>query len=47
MHKANKAIIEIYNKSIIEVESKSNQTPVTKADLANKILTDGLKKLFH
>ena len=47
MHKANKAIIEIYNKSIIEVESKSNQTPVTKADLAaNKILTDGLKKLF-
>ena len=47
MHKANKAIIEIYKKSNIKVESKSNQTPVTQADLAaNKILTDGLMKLF-
>ena len=47
MEQASNAIIEIYNDSSNEVEFKANKTPVTKADLAaNKILTDGLKKLF-
>ena len=47
MTKANKAIIEVYEKPHGDVHIKDNNTPVTKADLAaNKILTDGIKKLF-
>ena len=47
MTKANKAIMEVFEKSHSEVDIKDDNTPVTKADLAaNRILTDGLKKLF-
>ena len=47
MKKANKAIMEVYENPYSEVEIKDDDTPVTKADLAaNKVLTDGLKKLF-
>jgi len=47
MTKANKVIMEVYKKPIGDVDIKDDDTPVTKADLAaNRILTDGLKKLF-
>ena len=47
MRKANKAIMEVYENPYSEVDIKDDDTPVTKADLAaNKVLTDGLKKLF-
>ena len=47
MEKANKAIMEVYENPYSEVDIKDDDTPVTKADLAaNKVLTDGLKKLF-
>ncbi len=46
MDKASKAIVEVYEKPYSEVNIKEDNSPVTKADLeANKILTDGLKKL--
>tara|TARA_B100000963_G_scaffold128340_1_gene112027 strand:- start:192 stop:407 length:216 start_codon:yes stop_codon:yes gene_type:complete len=46
MTKASKAIIEVYEEPNREVDVKVDNTPVTKADLlANKILTDGLKRL--
>ena len=47
MDRANKAIIEVYNKPDCEIEIKNNNTTLTQADLAaNKILTNGLKRLF-
>ena len=47
MTKANKAIMKVYEEQNSEVDIKEDNTPVTKADLAaNRILTDGLKKLF-
>ena len=47
MRKANKSIMKVYEESYNEVDIKDDNTPVTKADLAaNKVLTDGLKKLF-
>ena len=47
MTKANKAIMEVYEKPTREIEIKVDKTPVTQADLAaNKVLTSGLKKLF-
>ena len=47
MEKAIKAIMEVYEKPYSEVNIKEDDSPVTKADLAaNRILTDGLKKLF-
>ncbi len=47
MSNANKSIMEVYEKSDSKVDIKDDNTPVTKADLAaNKVLTDGLKKLF-
>lgn len=47
MTKANKAIMEVYEEPHGDVYIKDDNTPVTKADLAaNKILTEGLKKLF-
>ena len=46
MRKANKAIMKVYKEPNSEVDIKVDNTPVTKADLAaNKILTDGLKRL--
>ena len=46
MRKANEAIIRVYEEPKSEVDIKIDNTPVTKADLAaNKILTDGLKKI--
>ncbi len=47
MKDANEAIMRVYEVQNNEVEIKNDNTPVTKADLAaNRILTDGLKKLF-
>ena len=47
MTNANKAIMKVYEEPNSEVDIKDDKTPVTKADLAaNKILIDGLKKLF-
>ena len=47
MEKASKAIMEVYEKPYSEVNIKEDDSPVTKADLAaNRILNDGLKKLF-
>ena len=47
MVKANKAIMEVYEKPDSDIEIKDDDTPVTKVDLAaTKSLTDGLKKLF-
>ena len=44
---ASKAIMRVYEEPNSEVEIKDDSTPLTKADLAaNKILTEGLKKLF-
>ena len=47
MTNANKAIMKVYEEQNTEIDIKDDNTPVTKADLAaNRILTDGLKKLF-
>ena len=47
MGKASKAIMEVYEEPYSEVNIKEDDSPVTKADLeANRILNDGLKKLF-
>ena len=47
MTKANKVIMEVYEKPNSDPEIKEDNTPVTQADLAaNRILTDGLKNLF-
>ena len=47
MEKASKAIMEVYEKPYSDVNIKEDNSPVTQADLAaNRILTDGLKKLF-
>ena len=47
MTNANKAIMKVYEEQSSKVDIKEDNTPVTKADLAaNRILTDGLKKLF-
>ena len=47
MIKANRAIMEVYEKPNTNVDIKDDKTPVTKADLAaNRILTDSLKELF-
>ena len=44
---ANQAIIRIYNRKNQNLKIKSNNTPVTEADLAsNKLLTSGIKKIF-
>ena len=44
---ANQSIMEVYEESDSKVDIKDDNTPVTKADLAaNKVLNDGLKKLF-
>ena len=46
MQKANEAIMKVYKEPNSAVDIKNDNTPVTKADLAaNKILTEGLKKL--
>ena len=47
MAEANKVIIDVYEKPHSKIKIKDDNTPVTKADLAaNRILTNGLKKLF-
>ena len=47
MIKANRAIMEVYEKPNTNIDIKDDKTPVTKADLAaNRILTDSLKELF-
>ena len=44
---ANQAIIKIYKRENQNLKIKSNNTPVTEADLiANKLLISGLKKIF-
>lgn len=43
--KAGEAVLEIYNSDVFDVEFKSDQSPLTKADLiANEIITKGLEK---
>ncbi len=45
--KANKAIMKIYNSDKTDIQIKTNNTPVTEADLlSHEIITGGLKKLF-
>lgn len=45
--KAGQAIMEIYQESAIEIEVKSDDSPLTKADLAsNTIIIDELSELF-
>lgn len=47
MMQANNVIMKIYRSSDKDVKLKSNNTPVTEADLAaNTLLTNGLDKLF-
>ena len=47
MNEANKAIMKVYEKSNSDFVLKTNNTPLTEADLAaNNILTKGLKNLF-
>ena len=47
MEKASTAIMEVYEKPYSDVNIKEDNSPVTQADLAaNRILNDGLKKLF-
>lgn len=44
---ANNAILEIYNKTNKQIITKSNNTPLTEADLAaNSIIINGLKNIF-
>ncbi len=44
--KAGEAILEIYNQEDLGIESKSDESPLTKADLAaNKILCDTLREI--
>ena len=44
--KAHNAILEIYESSNYEIDIKSDNSPLTKADLtAHKIIIDGLKKI--
>jgi len=43
---AGKKILEIYNSSNFDVQLKSDNSPLTKADIAsNEIIINGLKKL--
>ena len=42
---AGKAVMEVYDSGDFEVETKADNTPLTKADkIANEIIVDGLKK---
>ena len=44
--KASIAIMNVYNSSDFEIDIKSDESPVTKADLiANKIIIDGLSEI--
>jgi 3'(2'), 5'-bisphosphate nucleotidase len=43
---ASREILEIYNSSDLDINFKSDNSPVTKADLiSNKVITTGLKKI--
>ena len=45
-HKAGIEILKVYNQPNFEVQCKTDNSPLTTADLAaNKIIVDGLKKL--
>lgn len=47
VHRADEAIMEVYGRSDIAVETKADDTPLTEADLAsNRILTEGISRLF-
>lgn len=45
-YEAGRAILEVYNSDDLGVENKSDESPLTKADLAsNKVICEGLKKM--
>ncbi|MDL2231126.1 3'(2'),5'-bisphosphate nucleotidase CysQ [Porphyromonadaceae bacterium OttesenSCG-928-L07] len=47
IEEAGNAVLKMYNKQNLEIEMKSDATPVTEADkLSHDILTKGLKELF-
>jgi 3'(2'), 5'-bisphosphate nucleotidase len=47
VHGADKAIMDVYNSHSAVVQTKTDNTPVTQADIAShNILTSGMKRLF-
>jgi 3'(2'), 5'-bisphosphate nucleotidase len=47
VHEADKAVMDVYNSHSAVVQTKTDNTPVTQADIASHhILTSGMKRLF-
>lgn len=47
VHEADNAVLDVYNSNSAKVQTKTDNTPVTQADIAShEILTHGLKRLF-